>query len=84
MSREYPSSSPKKRSRSPMKKMFGENGWLGQSPVEKPEQTSRAKISVSHNESFPREQRKTTMMGKLKNKLEEFVCVKTFDVFGWH
>lgn len=27
---------PKKRSRSPMKKMFGENGWLGRSPAEAP------------------------------------------------
>lgn len=52
--------SPKKRSRSPMKKMFGENGWLGKSPDEKPVLNLRSKKKVG-------------MMEKLKNKFEEIV-----------
>jgi hypothetical protein len=61
--KEYMPPSPKKRSRSPMKKMFGERGWLGVSPDEKPGQ----------NLGSNGETKKTTMMEKLKNKLEEFV-----------
>lgn len=53
-------SSPKKRSRSPMKKMFGENGWLGKSPDEKPVLNLRPKKKVG-------------MMEKIKNKFEEMV-----------
>ena len=60
-----------------MKKMFGEHGWLGQSPDEKLEQNTRSKkSSISRNDgSSPRYQKKTTMIGKLKNKLEEFVGI---------
>lgn len=60
-----PPTPPKKRSRSPMKKMFGEHGWLGQSPNDETEQILRPKNSPSR--------KKNTMMGKLKNKLEEIV-----------
>jgi hypothetical protein len=72
----YPLSSPKKRSRSPMKKMFGEYGWLGQSPDEKPEQYARNKKSSSfrHDNPIHRHQKKTSIIGKLKSKFEEFVC----------
>jgi hypothetical protein len=58
---------PKKRSRSPMKKMFGENGWLGRSPDE----ASQVKLR-SKKPSYPQKE-KITMMGKLRIKLEEFV-----------
>jgi len=58
---------PKKRSRSPMKKMFGENGWLGRSPDEVPQVKLRSK-----KPSYPQKE-KITMMGKLRIKLEEFV-----------
>ncbi len=55
-----PCSSPKKRSRSPMKKMFGENGWLGKSPNEMPDLGLRSRKKIG-------------MMEKLKNKFEEIV-----------
>jgi hypothetical protein len=58
--------SPKKRSRSPMKKMFGENGWLGRSPAEAPETTDNVVIDRKE---------KRTMMGKLRNKLGEIVNI---------
>lgn len=71
----YPLESPKKRSRSPMKKMFGEKGWLSQSPNENPNQYARG-----NNFNFSRKdgsshghQKKKSMMGKIKTKLEEFV-----------
>jgi hypothetical protein len=54
-------SSSKKRSRSPMKKMFGENGWLGKSPDEKPDL------------KLPSKRKVVGMMEKLKNKFEEIV-----------
>jgi hypothetical protein len=74
---EYTSNPPKKRSRSPMKKMFGDNGWLGQSANEILEQPSRSKkSSASRNEPSLRHQKKPSMIGKLKNKLEEFVCMR--------
>jgi hypothetical protein len=50
-----------------MKKMFGENGWLGRSPDEAPQVKLRSKKS-----SYPQRE-KITMMGKLRIKLEEFV-----------
>lgn len=51
--------SPVKRSRSPMKKMFGEGGWLGR---------------TSSMDEFPDERyRKPGMMDKIKHKFEEFV-----------
>jgi hypothetical protein len=69
-----PSSPPKKRSRSPMKKMFGEHGWLGRSPDELEDVKLRVrKASSRKEESTGSPQKKTSMMGKLKNKFEEFV-----------
>jgi hypothetical protein len=64
---------PKKRSRSPMKKMFGEHGWLGQSPNEKPEAKFQSKKLFSRGNGDMQERKKTTMIGKLKSKLEEIV-----------
>jgi len=66
--KEYIPPSPKKRSRSPMKKMFGDRGWLGQSPDEKPGQNLH-----SRKNSRQGEPKKSTIMGKLMNKLEELV-----------
>lgn len=65
---EYIPPSPKKRSRSPMKKMFGEGGWLGPAPDE-----NLGKSSRSGKVTRPGEPKKATMIEKLKNKLEEFV-----------
>jgi hypothetical protein len=58
---------PKKRSRSPMKKMFGENGWLGRSPDE------ASQVKVRSKKPSYQQKEKITMMGKLRIKLEEFV-----------
>ncbi|KAL2068888.1 hypothetical protein VTL71DRAFT_15226 [Oculimacula yallundae] len=58
--------SPKKRSRSPMKKMFGENGWLGRSPDE----IQDVKLQVKKAAALQKD--KPTMMGKFMNKLGEF------------
>lgn len=60
-------SSPKKRSRSPMKKMFGEHGWLGRSPNEAQEGNLQSKKS-SHGRK-----EKSSVMGKLRTKIEELV-----------
>jgi hypothetical protein len=57
----------KKRSRSPMKKMFGENGWLGKTPNE----IQDIKLE-SKNVASPGKE-KTSVMGKIKNKLGEIV-----------
>lgn len=56
-----------------MKKMFGENGWLGQSPNEKIEIKSPKKKLFPLGNGDLQGRKKTTMMGKLKNKLEEIV-----------
>ncbi|CZT51292.1 uncharacterized protein RSE6_12416 [Rhynchosporium secalis] len=64
--RDSASGPPKKRSRSPMKKMFGENGWLGKSPDE----IQDVKIQVKKAAALQKD--KPTMMGKLMNKLGEF------------
>lgn len=64
---------PKKRARSPMKKMFGENGWLGQSPNEKPEPKFQSKKLFAQSNQNLHSRKKTTMIGKIKNKLEEIV-----------
>jgi hypothetical protein len=68
-----PPNPPKKRSRSPMKKMFGENGWLGQSPDEKPDVKLRSKKSFVTHMDFAHRPKKISMMEKLKNKFEEIV-----------
>ncbi|KAJ5053975.1 uncharacterized protein L3040_000264 [Drepanopeziza brunnea f. sp. 'multigermtubi'] len=63
---ESPSKSPKKRSRSPMKKMFGENGWLGRSPDEIADVKRQVKKAAAEHKDKP------SMMGKLRHKLGEF------------
>jgi hypothetical protein len=60
-------SSPQKRSRSPMKKMFGEHGWLGRSPDE-------VQIGkLPSKKSFLAQKEKGSVMEKLRTKIEEFV-----------
>ncbi len=62
-------SPPKKRSRSSMKRMFGEHGWLGRSPDElQAGKHSSKKSSAGRNE-------KSSVMGKLRSKIEELVSV---------
>ncbi|RDL37355.1 uncharacterized protein BP5553_04788 [Venustampulla echinocandica] len=62
-----------KRSRSPMKKMFGDHGWLGQSPDELKEVKVRTKkSSLDRRDDSINRQKKPGMMGRLKNKFEEF------------
>lgn len=63
------SESPKKRSRSPMKKMFGENGWLGRSPDEISDVKRQVKRASAEQKDKP------SMMGKLIHKLGEFVSL---------
>ena len=67
---------PKKRSRSPMKKMFGENGWLGKSPDE----IQDVKLQVKKAAAIQKD--KPTMMGKLRNKLGEFVSNRSHMLAG--
>jgi len=64
---------PKKRARSPMKKMFGEKGWLGQSPNEKPQQKVQSKKLFAQSSGSLNGRKKITMIGKIKSKLEEIV-----------
>ncbi|TGO88620.1 hypothetical protein BPOR_0151g00040 [Botrytis porri] len=59
--------SPKKRSRSPMKKMFGEHGWLGSSPDE-----VRPGVMCSKSTQKVDRPKKPGMMEKIKNKIEGF------------
>ncbi|KAF7861990.1 hypothetical protein EAF04_007870 [Stromatinia cepivora] len=59
--------SPKKRSRSPMKKMFGEHGWLGSSPNEVIPSVLSSKSAQKMDKP-----RKPGMMEKIKNKIEGF------------
>lgn len=68
---------PKKRSRSPMKKMFGEHGWLGQSPNEKPAPKIQPKKSFVRTSGDLPGKKKPTMIGRLKSKLEEIVSLPT-------
>ena len=71
-----PPNPTKKRSRSPMKKMFGEHGWLGKSPDEVQEHKLRSKkSSTTRKEDSAQRQKKPSIMGKLKNKLEEIVRI---------
>lgn len=62
-------SPPKKRSRSPMKRMFGEHGWLGRSPDK-----SQVGKQSSEKSSAGRKE-KSSVMGKLRSKIEELVSV---------
>ncbi|CZR52017.1 uncharacterized protein PAC_01894 [Phialocephala subalpina] len=64
--------SPKKRSRSPMKKMFGENGWLGRSPLEtqgtaRQAQKASAQVQKTSNNS----KEKKGLVDKLRAKLAD-------------
>ncbi|KAF5870397.1 uncharacterized protein Bfra_009783 [Botrytis fragariae] len=59
--------SPKKRSRSPMKKMFGEHGWLGSSQNE-----VQPSVLCSKSTQKVDRPKKPGMMEKIKNKLEGF------------
>ncbi|KAF7919722.1 uncharacterized protein EAE97_011640 [Botrytis byssoidea] len=59
--------SPKKRSRSPMKKMFGEHGWLGSSQNE-----VRPSVMCSKSTQKMDRPKKPGMMEKIKNKIEGF------------
>jgi len=56
-----------------MKKMFGENGWLGKSPNERPDLNLRSKKPFITHVDFAHRQKKTGMMEKLKNKFDEIV-----------
>lgn len=59
-----------------MKKMFGDHGWLGQSPNEVQEHKLISKnSSMVRKEEATRRQKKPSMIGKLKNKLEEIVRI---------
>lgn len=60
----------RRRSRSPMKKMFGENGWLGKTQNEPKEINRKTKGSPAPKE-------KTSMMGRLKSKLGEMVGISS-------
>jgi hypothetical protein len=62
-----PPSPPKKRSRSPMKKMFGEHGWLGRSPDE------LDAVNIKSKKPSSGRKEKKSVMGKLKTKFEELV-----------
>ena len=55
-----------------MKKMFGENGWLGKSPDE----IQDVKLQVKKAAVIQKD--KSTMIGKLRNKLGEFVSNKSY------
>ncbi|PQE21750.1 DDHD domain protein [Rutstroemia sp. NJR-2017a BBW] len=62
-----PPVSPKKRSRSPMKKMFGEHGWLGSSPNE----IMLPQIQATKSARKFEKPRRAGMMEKIKSKIEE-------------
>jgi len=62
-----------------MKKMFGEKGWLGLSPDEKIGQNLKHKKSHLTRKDEPTNgQKKSSMMSKIKNKLEEIVSVLAY------
>jgi hypothetical protein len=73
-----PPTPPKNRSRSPMKKMFGQGGWLGESPDEVLEHNLRPKKFNARSNATSPNRKKTTMIGKIKNKLEEIVSSQGF------
>jgi hypothetical protein len=64
-------STPKKRSRSPMKKMFGEHGWLGRSPDE------LEAVKLKSKKSSLGRKEKSSVMGKLRTKIGELVSTFT-------
>lgn len=65
--------SPRKRSRSPMKKMFGEHGWLGRTPTEG-YQYPKQRVKTPDVQPSPRKE-KISMMGKIRSKFGEFVSL---------
>ncbi|KAH8816278.1 hypothetical protein F5884DRAFT_852724 [Xylogone sp. PMI_703] len=67
----WPPTPPPRRSRSPMKKMFGENGWLGHTPDLKDDQKITNSSGNIKRKDASLANKKTTMMGKIRNKLEE-------------
>ncbi|RFU31418.1 hypothetical protein B7463_g4953, partial [Scytalidium lignicola] len=67
----WPPTPPPRRSRSPMKKMFGEHGWLGYTPDVKDDQKMTNSSSNLRRKDLSSVHRKTTMIEKLRNKLEE-------------
>lgn len=68
-----PPPSPKKRSRSPMKKLFGEKGFFGESPEEMRKQNAKKAASTRTGNKPSNAQKKIGVMDKLKNKLGEIV-----------
>lgn len=78
--------SPPKRSRSPMKKLFGEKGWFGETSPDdvkiKPEPVRPTPRSRANTESSDGG-KKTGIMGRLKNKLGEFVSKSAFWVIKY-
>lgn len=71
--RERTPSPPKKRSRSPMKKMFGEHGWLGKSPDEVDD------VKLQYQKASAPRKEKRSVIGKIRNKFDEIVstCLLT-------
>ena len=67
------SSDTPKRPRSPMKKMFGEHGWLGQSPEEARHLHSQKKPPMTRKDTSFSQVKKTSLMDKIKNKIDELV-----------
>lgn len=61
---EFLDESPRKRSRSPHKKLFGENGWLGRSPdVAKDQQAEKLKKGAGLK----------GLGGRIKQRVEDMV-----------
>ena len=59
-----------------MKKLFGENGWLGLSPDENIGQNLKhKKASLPRKDEPLNGHKKPSMMSKIKSKLEEIVSV---------
>jgi len=72
-----PTTEVKKRSRSPMKKMFGDKGWLGHSPSEVNDiRVSDTSAPVERKQEAPA---KMSMIGRLKQKLDKVVSAS-----NWH
>lgn len=72
----------KKRSRSPMKKMFGDKGWLSHSPHELNTFEAPPPPVKTVNEKMPVQSTKNTIMNKLRNKLDHFVS-SIVDIYAY-
>jgi hypothetical protein len=71
-----PCPSPPKRSRSPMKKLFGDQGWFGERLPDgadlrrmEPRRSTRSRATTNSSDQM----KKTGMMERIKNKFGEFV-----------